>query len=68
MSNSKGFFGDFFDDMPLFFKVWFGLVASFAVIIVIGLIVSLFTILTNPTAIGEFFGQIVAGFNNSAGT
>lgn len=67
MPKRNGFFGGFFDDVPLFFKLWFGFVFTFAVLLIIGVVVTISTLLTNPTAIGEFFGQIVAGFNNSAG-
>lgn len=41
------------------------IVLSVAVIILIGIFITIVTIITDPGSVGRFFGEIVSGFNST---
>lgn len=52
--------------IPLFFKLWFGFVAILAVSIIAAYVWFGIAILNNPSAVGQFAGEIVSGFKQTA--
>lgn len=49
--------------IPLFFKLWFGFVATL-VLCIFGVVGFMFyTVITDPASVGRFTGEIVSGFN-----
>lgn len=47
------------------FNFMFFFVLAFQITVFAGIIIGLYFLFTNPAAIGEFFGKIVAGFNST---
>lgn len=58
----------FFDDAPLFFKLWFAFVALVTVGLValmVAGVIEIVSLLSDPQAIGTYFGEVTKGFNGA---
>ena len=64
----KKLFGDFFADAPLFFKLWFGLCLSIALVGLIAMIVAISALVLDDKPlsyrVGESVGEIGQGFED----
>ena len=49
--------------MPLFFKLWFGFVATLVLSVFVTVGFVLYSVATDPASVGRFAGEIVSGFN-----
>lgn len=47
-----------------FHRVWFAIVATLALTIIVGTAYSLYRVVSEPEIVGEYAGKIVTGFQN----